>query len=145
MRKRILKLPQYPEKESKTYFQGRVCQFCGEPIEDQARKSKIHCSAWIDEFGVKHDCRRKKHQYKHQLEEDVLLDFSAKQREMARQLQKLLAAHGNQVSTEVLDAYGINLSACLGFSFEEGVFTTRFLGFTIATNLFTQQHLIQKS
>jgi len=93
---------------AKTFALGRVCQHCGEPIADQERASKTHCTRYRDEFGVIHDCKRRKHQLKTQLQEDVLLDFSAKQRETKRQIEKVIAAHGDLVSTEVLIAYNIN-------------------------------------
>ena len=92
-------------RPAKTFKLGRACQFCGEPIADQERASKTHCTRYRDEFGVIHDCKRKKHQLKTQLQEDVLLDFSARHRESKRQIEKLIAAHGDLVTTEVLVAY----------------------------------------
>lgn len=141
MKKKKEPLPNnFPEK---TYKLGRVCLYCGEPIEDQARATKIHCSRWIDRFGVVHDCKRKKHQLKTRSQEDVLLDFAARQRETHRQILKLIAAHGDNVTTEVLNAYNINLTDNLGFSYHSGIGVAEFLGFKIFSNPKLKTHKIE--
>lgn len=127
----------------KTYNLGRVCLLCGEPIEDQARANKTHCSRWIDKFGVVHDCKRKKFTLKTQPQEEILLDFAARQRETRRQILKLLTAHGDVVSTEILDAYNINLGDNLGFSYHSGIAVAEFLGFKIFTNPKLKTHKIE--
>jgi hypothetical protein len=139
-----IKKTQSPDNlPAKTYKLGRVCLYCGEPIEDQARANKTHCSSWIDKFGVRHDCKRKKHKLKTQPQEDILLDFAARQRETHRQILKLIAAHGDYVSTEILDAYNINLADNLGFSFDSGIAVADFLGFKILSNSKLKTHKIE--
>ena len=132
-------------RPAKTYKMGRVCQYCGEPIADQERTSKIHCSRYIDEFGVIHDCKRKKHTLKTQLQEDMLLDFSARQRETKRQIEKIIPAHGDLVSTEVLNAYNIQLSDNLGYRYESGLLYAKFLDYTIISNPKLNTHKILKN
>jgi hypothetical protein len=127
----------------KTYNLGRVCLYCGEPIEDQARATKTHCSRWIDKFGVIHDCKRKRFRLKTKPQEDILLDFAARQRETRRQILKVLAAHGDVVSTEILDAYNIYLDDNLGFSFHSGIAIAEFLGFKIISNSKLKTHKIE--
>lgn len=127
----------------KTYKLGRACLYCGEPIEDQARATKLHCSRWIDKFGVIHDCKRKKHYLKTRTHEEILLDFAARQRETYRQILKLLTAHGDYVSTETLDAYNINLADNLGFSYDSGIAVAEFLGFKIFSNAELKTHKIE--
>lgn len=129
-------------RPTKTYKLGRVCQHCGEPIEDQARATKTHCSRWKDKTGKVHDCKRKKHQLKHQPKEDILLDFSAKQRETSRQIERVIAAHGDIVSTEVLNAYDITLSENLKYSYDSGLAIAEFLGYKIITNPKLNNHKI---
>lgn len=129
---------------SKTYLLGRSCQFCGEPIEDQARPTKIHCTRWKDKNGQIHDCKRKKHQLKHQPYEDTLLDFSAKQRTTRQQIEKMIAAHGEIVTTEILNAYNVILSENLRFSYQSGLATAEFLGYKIITNPKLNNHKIEK-
>ena len=129
---------------SKTFILGRACQYCGEPIEDQARATKIHCTRWKDENGQIHDCKRKKHQLKHQPEEDLLLDFSAKQRTTKQQIEKMIAAHGVIVTTEILNAYNIILSENLRFSYQSGLATAEFLGYHIVSNPKLNNHKIEK-
>lgn len=131
-------------KPTKTFFLGRACLYCGEPIEDQARSSKLHCSPWIDEYGVRHDCKRKRHHVKNHERESILLDFSANQREIARQIEQMIKAHGTEVTTEILEAYAINLFGGLRFemNYEQGV--AEFLGYKIITTTKTKTHKIIK-
>lgn len=128
---------------AKTYKLGRACLNCGEPIADQARKTKLHCSAWTDKYGVRHDCKRRRNQAKNQDNEDVLLDLCARHRETRRQIEKMIAAHGDAVSTEILNAYGINLADNLRFTYHSGIAVTEFIGYRIITNLKLQTHKIE--
>lgn len=128
----------------KTYKLGRACLYCGEPIEDQARATKKHCTRWMDNEGVIHDCKRRKHHLIHKQEDDLLLDFSAKQREIKKQIEKILAAHGDVVSTEVLNAYNVTLSDNIKFSYHSNLATSEFIGYQIITNPKQNNHQIQK-
>ena len=134
-----------PNRNSKTYFMGRKCQFCGEPIEDQARKTKIHCTPWIDEYGVRHDCKREKHQQKHQPEEEVLLDFGARQRKMTRQIENLIQSHGIEVTTDMLTAFDIKLSNNVSYEYNRKSATFKFIGYSIVYQIQTNTHKIYKN
>jgi hypothetical protein len=129
---------------AKTYLLGRRCQYCGEPIEDQARANKIHCSSWVDEYGVKHDCKRRKNMLKNRTKEDTLLDLCARHRETNRQIERIIAAHGDLVSTEVLNAYNVNLADNISFSYDSGIATAEFLGFRIKSNPILKNHKIER-
>ncbi len=131
-------------RPAKTFKLGRACQFCGEPIADQERASKTHCTRYRDEFGVIHDCKRKKHQLKTQLQEDVLLDFSARHRESKRQIEKLIAAHGDLVTTEVLVAYNVNPGDNLSYDYHSGLLYSKMLGYKIISNPNLNTHKIEK-
>lgn len=135
----------FQEKKAKTYHLGRVCQNCGEPIADQDRATKTHCSRWRDEYGVIHDCKRQKHTLKTQLYDDILLDFSALQRETKRQIERVLADHGNEVSTEVLNAYNVKLVENLSYGYHSGLLYSQFLGFRIISNPKLNTHKIIKN
>ena len=76
--------------------------------------------------------------------ESILLDFSAIQRETKRQIEKVIAAHGNEVSTEILNAYNINLNENLSFDYHSGLMYAEFLGFKIITNPKLNTHKIIK-
>jgi hypothetical protein len=128
---------------AKTYKLGRTCLNCGEPIEDQARKNRVHCPAWVDKFGVRHDCKRRKNQTKNQAKEDTLLDLCARHRETNRQIEKAIAAHGDVLSTEILNSYNINLADNLRLHYHSGIVVTEFLGYRIITNLKLQTHKIE--
>jgi hypothetical protein len=131
-------------REAVTYKLGRKCLYCGEPIEDQARANKFHCSAWVDEYGKRHDCKRDRHALRHKLDDDVLLDISAGQREIKRQIERMITAHGDEVSTEVLIAYGIKLMDCLRFKYHSGLGTFDFLGYRIISNPKLKTHKIER-
>jgi hypothetical protein len=47
------------------------------------------------------------------------------------------------VSTEILDAYNINLADNLGFSFNSGIAVAEFLGFKIFSNPELKTHKIE--
>jgi hypothetical protein len=141
MKKKILELKSRP---AKTFKLGRACQYCGEPIADQERSSKTHCTRYKDEFGVVHDCKRKKHQLKTQLQEDILLDFCARQREIKRQIEKVIAAHGDLVTTEVLVAYNINPADGIGYYYHSGLLYADLLGYKIISNPKLHTHKIEK-
>lgn len=132
------------KKQAKSYHLGRACLYCGEPIEDQARASKLHCQPWSDEYGVRHDCKRKRHQDKHQKNDGILLDMNANQREIARQIERMLKTHGDEVSTDVIDAYGINLFDSIEFDLNPKEGKAVFLGYKIVTSSSTQIHKIIK-
>jgi len=132
------------QRESLTYKLGRRCLYCGEPIEDQARANKIHCSPWVDEYGKRHDCKRQRHSLVHKPDDDLLLEISAGQRDKKRQIERMIAAHGDEVTTEVLIAYGIKLMDCLRFSYHSGQGTFYFLGYRIISNPKLKTHKIER-
>ena len=135
---------QLPNKPAKTYLLERACEYCGEPIADQERASKKHCTRWIDEAGKIHDCKRRKFSLKNRVEEDILLDFSARQRETNRQIEKIIAAHGNEVSTEVLTAYDVQLGDNLKYEYHAGLLYAEFLSYKIISNPILNTHKIVK-
>ena len=133
-------------KPSLTYHLGRKCENedCKEPIADQERKSKRHCSEYTDENGIQHNCRRRKHQQKHQLQEDQLLDWAAIQRHTKTKIEDAVAKHGEYVTLEVLEAYGIVLNNCISISHGYQESTIGFLGYQIIINPFKPYIKIQK-
>jgi hypothetical protein len=128
MKKKVFDITGRPVK---TYKLKRACQFCGEPIADQERASKTHCTRYRDEFGIIHDCKRRKHQLKHQLDEDVLLDWCAMQRETKSKIEDVIKAHGDEVTLQNLDAYNIILHNGIRFYDRSGSTVVEFLGYNI--------------
>lgn len=129
---------------ARTYFSGRACLFCGEPIEDQARLSKKHCTPWIDEYGKNHNCRRKQHHMRHAEDENILLDHNTKQRETQRQIERLIKTHGNEVTIAMLDAFGIQLSSALEHNYTTCGVESKFLGYSIISKAKSNHHKIRK-
>jgi len=141
-----LKNKEISSKPTPTYHLGRTCENveCREPIADHERKSKRHCAEYTDENGIHHNCRRSKHQQKHQIYEDRLLDFAAIQRQTKSKIEDVVATHGEYVSLEILDAYGIatNNYITISHGFQES--TLEFLGFDIIMNPIKKTIKIQK-
>jgi hypothetical protein len=133
-------------KPSLTYHLGRECENvdCREPIADQERKSKRHCSEYTDENGIHHNCRRRKHQQKHQIHEDQLLDYAAIQRQTKAKIEEAIITHGEFVTEAVLEAYGIVLNNCISITHGHEESTLGFLGYNIIVNPFKQSIKIQK-
>jgi hypothetical protein len=133
-------------KPSLTYHLGRACENvdCREPIADQERKSKRHCSEYTDENGIHHNCRRRKHHQKHQIHEDRLLDFAAIQRQTKTKIEEAFVTHGEYVNLQIIEAYGIALNHCITIShgFQES--TLEFLGYNIIINPFKKSIKLQK-
>ena len=132
-------------KPVNTYELGRACLYCGEPIADQARKSKFHCTEYKDEFGVTHNCRRRKYQLKHQLSEDVLLDWCAMQRKTKIQIEEVIKAHGDVVKVEILDAYNVILDNRIRSYQYSGQTIMEFLGYNIIITPNCKTFKIQKN
>lgn len=131
-------------KPSMTYHLGRACEDCGEPIADQERKTKRHCTSFVDENGIHHNCRRRKHQKKHQLHEDRLLDWAAKQRQTKAKIEEAFAMHGEFVTLQILEAYGIALNNCITISHGYQESSLEFLGYNIIINPFKKSIKLQK-
>jgi hypothetical protein len=132
-------------KPTLTYHLGRECENCGKPITDQERKTKRHCSPQVDENGIHHNCRRRKHQKKHQIHEDRLLDWAAIQRQTKIKIEEAITTHGEFVTVAVLEAYGIVLNNCISISHGHEESTLGFLGYKIIVNPFKQSIKIQKN
>lgn len=56
----------------------------------------------------------------------------------------MIAAHGDIVTTEILNAYNVILSENLGFSYQSGLVTAEFLGYNIVSNPQINNHKILK-
>ncbi|MBU3714784.1 MAG: hypothetical protein FGM46_07525 [Ferruginibacter sp.] len=127
-----------------TYIQNRKCEHCDAPIEDQARASKRHCASWVDEFGIKHDCKRQKHADKHSREDEFLQALNAGVKDNNKKIDKMVAEKGNVVTTEVINAYGIELTKCVDFEFDGRIFKSQFLNYYIYSNPISQTHKIER-
>lgn len=140
MKKKLIKLPQKPKNA--TYFLNRKCEYCGEPIEDQARATRKHCHPWIDEFGVEHSCKRLKHAVKHEHEDEVLLEYNARAKSHNKMIAKMLADHGDFVTSQIIDSYGVSLREAIRCEFDGHQWISYFIDFTIISNPNTHTHQI---
>jgi hypothetical protein len=140
MKKKQLKIP--ATSKDFTYFLKRMCEYCDEPIEDQARPNRKHCLPKIDEFGVEHSCKRLKHSVKHEREDELLMEYIARAKNHNKMISKMLADHGDHVTSQMIDAYGICLRECTHFDFDGHQYTSHFIDFTIYSNPNTDTHRI---
>ncbi|TRZ77545.1 MAG: hypothetical protein D4R94_02665 [Chitinophagaceae bacterium] len=125
-------------KPSLTYHLGRACEDCGEPIADQERKTKRHCTSYVDENGIHHNCRRRKHQKKHQIHEDKLLDWSAIQRDTKAKIEDAIKAHGEFLTKEILEAYNIVLDNYIKLEHRNQESILEFLGYDLVVKSFSK-------
>ena len=125
-------------KPSLTYHLGRACEDCGEPIADQERKTKRHCKSYVDENGIHHNCRRRKHQKKHQIHEDKLLDWSAIQRDTKAKIEDAIKAHGEFLTKEILEAYNIVLDNYIKLEHRNQESILEFLGYDLVVKSFSK-------
>ena len=140
MNQKQVKIPATPKKF--TYFLNRKCDYCGKEIEDQARANRKHCLPWTDEFEVEHSCKRLKHSVKHERENELLLEHNVKAKDHNKMIAKMIADHGDHVTSQIIDAYGICLRECELYYFDGYQLTSHFIDFTIYSNPNTHTHRI---
>jgi len=140
MKKKQIKFPQTPKNA--TYFLNRKCEYCGKPIEDQATATRKHCLPWIDEFGVKHSCKRLKHTVKHEREDQILLEYNGRAKSHNKMIAKMLTDHGDVVTSQIIDSYGITLTDAISIEVDIHQWIFHFIDFTIISNPNTHTHQI---
>ncbi len=139
MKKKFLK-----DGDQFTYLKNRVCRQCGEPIADQDKITKEFCEKTYDKFGKPKDCKTAWHRENDKPNRTVHSRIINNLNAISSRLDFLIKRKGEQVSTEDLDIYEINLSECLNYHIEKnGTLTSEFLNHTIVSNPFTEIHKIQ--
>ena len=127
-----------------TYLKNRTCRHCGEPIADQDDLKKEFCEKTYNEFGKVKDCKTAHHRENDKPDRVMHARIINNQKAISTRLEFLIKKKGDQVSTEDLDTYEINLSESLNFKIEKnGTMISQFLNHTIISNPFTEIHKIQ--
>jgi hypothetical protein len=127
-----------------TFEQGRKCRMCGAPIADQEHAAREFCKITHDENGKVKDCKTTFHRLADADEREKYRQIINTQKFIKEQLDLLINKKGNEVITEDLDAYDIELSNPINYEMSSaGVLTSYFLKHKIISNPITQKHKIE--
>lgn len=134
----------FTEKNEKfSYLLKRSCKYCGAPISDNAHAATEFCPKTYDENGKVRDCKTAYHRENDKPERAIQAEYNSRNKAIKSRIEFLLKKHGDQVTTEMLDTYEIELSECMSFKVEPtGVLTTYFLNYQIVSNPFNNIHKI---
>jgi hypothetical protein len=134
----------FTEKTGKfSYLFKRACKFCRAPIPDNAHGASEFCPKTWDENGKVRDCKTAYHRENDKPEREIQAEYSGRNKAIKSRIEFLVKKHGDQVTTEMLDTYEIELMECLRFNIESsGILTTHFLNYQIVSNPFNNIHKI---
>jgi hypothetical protein len=135
---------QFTEKTGKfSYLLKRACKFCRAPIPDNAHGASEFCPKTWDENGKVRDCKTAYHRENDKPEREIQAEYNGRNKAIKSRIEFLVKKHGDQVTTEMLDTYEIELMECLRFNIESsGILTTHFLNYQIVSNPFNNIHKI---
>jgi hypothetical protein len=143
MKKVPIKDFQEVEDIEETFFEGRECEYCNEPIADQVHATRKFCPKTKDSKGNVIDCKTDFHREKEAPDKLIQNDLINKHKGIAKRINDLLSKKSSEVLTANLDAYDIDLSSCIEFTLKSnGELTTIFLEHTIFTNPISKTHKI---
>ena len=134
----------FTEKTGKfSYLLKRACKFCSAPIHDKAHGASEFCPKTWDENGKVRDCKTAYHRENDKPEREIQAEYNGRNKAIKSRIEFLVKKHGDQVTTEMLDTYEIELMECLRFNIESsGILTTHFLNYQIVSNPFNNIHKI---
>ena len=134
----------FTEKTGKfSYLLKRACKFCRAPIPDNAHGASEFCPKTWDDNGKVRDCKTAYHRENDKPEREIQAEYSGRNKAIKSRIEFLVKKHGDQVTTEMLDTYEIELMECLRFNIQSsGILTTHFLNYQIVSNPFNNVHKI---
>lgn len=137
-------IKKFTEKTVKfSYLLKRACKFCRAPIPDNAHGASEFCPKTWDENGKVRDCKTAYHRENDKPEREIQAEYSGRNKAIKSRIEFLVKKNGDQVTTEMLDTYEIELMECLRFNIESsGILTTYFLNYQIVSNPFNNIHKI---
>ena len=114
------------------------------PIADQEHAAREFCETTHDENGKVKDCKTAFHRMADAEEREKYRQIISNQKFIKEQLEVLISKKGDEVLTEDLDAYDIELSNPINYEISSaGVLTSYFLKHKIISNPITQKHKIE--
>lgn len=93
-----------------TFYRGRECLHCSEPISDQEHGLTKYCPREVNEDGTIKSCKDDYHTPRRKIKKAPFIGFLVHHEQMRNSLRKLLRRHGELVNIELINSYGINLS-----------------------------------
>ena len=134
----------FTEKTGKfSYLLKRACKFCSAPIHDKAHGASEFCLKTWDENGKVRDCKTAYHRENDKPEREIQAEYNGRNKAIKSRIEFLVKKHGDQVPTELLDTYEIDLTECMRFQIDpSGILTSYFLSYIIVSNPFNNIHKI---
>ena len=134
----------FTEKTGKfSYLLKRACKFCSAPIHDKAHGASEFCPKTWDENGKVRDCKTAYHRENDKPEREIQAEYNGRNKAIKTRIEFLVKKHGDQVPTELLDTYDIDLTECMRYQIDtSGILTSYFLSYIIVSNPFNNIHKI---
>ena len=134
----------FTEKTGKfSYLLKRACKFCSAPIHDKAHGASEFCPKTWDENGKVRDCKTAYHRENDKPEREMQAEYNGRNKAIKSRIEFLVKKHGDQVPTELLDTYDIDLTECMRYQIDpSGILTSYFLSYIIVSNPFNNIHKI---
>ena len=132
------------EKSGKfSYLLKRACKFCSAPIHDKAHGASEFCPKTWDENGKVRDCKTAYHRENDKPEREIQAGYNGRNKAIKSRIEFLVKKHGDQIPTELLDTYDIDLTECMRYQIDpSGILTSYFLSYIIVSNPFNNIHKI---
>jgi hypothetical protein len=112
-----------------TYSQKRKCLHCQKPIADQKHASTKFCERIELPDNTIQSCKDDFHSVKNKEKNKPYKRLADFHKDASRRISNLLNDKGENVTTGLIDQYGILLSKPAAFSVENGKYTFYFIGF----------------
>lgn len=126
-----------------SYLLKRACKFCSAPIHDKAHGASEFCPKTWDENGRVRDCKTAYHRENDKPEREIQAEYNGRNKAIKSRIEFLVKKHGNQVPTELLDTYEIDLTECMRYQIDtSGILRSYFLNYIIVSNPFNNIHKI---
>ena len=126
-----------------SYLLKRACKFCSAPIHDKAHGASEFCPKTWDENGKVRDCKTAYHRENDKPEREIQAEYNGRNKAIKSRIEFLVKKHGDQVPTELLDTYDIDLTECMRYQIDpSGILTSYFLSYIIVSNPFNNIHKI---
>ena len=134
----------FTEKTGKfSYLLKRACKFCSAPIHDKAHGASEFCPKTWDENGKVRDCKTAYHRENDKPEREIQAEYNGRNKAIKSRIEFLVKKHGDQIPTELLDTYDIDLTECMRYQIDtSGILTSYFLSYIIVSNPFNNIHKI---
>lgn len=126
------------------YHSGKTCRECGAPISPNFTAKREFCQITYDPDGKIRDCKSAYHRKKDKPNRDMYAAITANNKALFTRIDYLIELIGEEVTSNHLDTYGINLIECIDAKEINGLIYWYFIKHVIITNPITQIHKIER-